>query len=148
VNRAPFSLLLAIGCVHGPMTTDQLNLSGKATQCTGVEGAHLETPAVGRKVRLVLNGEVLAEDTVNADGTFVLRPRAVKDIHGTPYVETDEHRYKMTNDYASWMQDHIHWHGHLRFGCGDANLPPPAPPEQAMADEPTHPPPPPNLVPH
>ena len=81
--------------------------------------------------------QVLAQDVVGPDGSFVLHPRQDEPVSGPVVIEADGKRLSLANDYASWLQSHLHYRAEVQFGCAD----PAAAPSAAVAPEPTAEPP-------
>lgn len=102
---AALALLLA-ACVHRAPDTRNLFVSGKAHACVDrLPGK----PAAGQAVRLVVGRAVVAEDVVGPDGSFVLHPKYDYDVSVPAVVEAGVVRVSLSNDFASWMQEHLHY---------------------------------------
>jgi hypothetical protein len=139
---------LLAACAHEKPSAERLFVAGTIYECGA---APLHKYAVGKTVRLVAGNDVLAEDVVGPDGTIVLHPRDDRYVEGAIYVEAGSNRMSLTNDYASWMQEHIHNRVTMTYGCGPA--PAAAAGQKTAAQEPEEEapvrrPPPSNLVPH
>src|SRR4051812_15539914 len=104
-------LITSVACVHNTQDSRReaasVFVSGKAYLCTAPGG--FGKPAQGRAVRLVTHSRVLAEDIVGPDGSYVLHPRAAEQVTEPVYVEAGSKRVTLANNYASWIQDHIHY---------------------------------------
>ena len=96
--------LLLAACVHAPRT-QSLFVSGKAHECAGTL---FDKPAAGRTLHLVVGRTVVARDVVGPDGSFVLHPKDDYDVSGPAFVEVDGSHVPLSNDFASWLQEHLH----------------------------------------
>jgi hypothetical protein len=120
--RGPLALaVLALGCVHNSQDSrreaTKVFVSGKAYLCT--EPGTLPRPAAGRTLRLVTRSEVLAEDVVGPDGSYVLHPHEPREVTEPVYVEAGSKHVTLANNFASWLQDHLSYRGDIEFPCGN-----------------------------
>ncbi|MHB8875314.1 MAG: hypothetical protein ACYC8T_16640 [Myxococcaceae bacterium] len=148
------SAVLFASCVHDERSkAKHYHVSGKAWfDCD-------RRPATGKKVRLVeSSGEVLAEDTVGLDGSFLLQPRGKRELKSEPYLEAGVRRTKLgSGGYASWMHSG-NYEATVTFACGEPDavaapavpaMPPDAGHEKTQAaDRPPAKPPSSKLLPH
>jgi hypothetical protein len=117
-------LLVAVAavtaCVHNTKDSrreaTKVFVSGKAYLC-GEPG--MFRPAVGRTLRLVTGHEVLAEDVVGHDGSYVLHPHEPREVTEPVYIEAGSKRVTLANNFASWLQDHLSYRGDIEFPCGN-----------------------------
>ena len=144
-----FTAVLCASCAHQKPSADKLFIAGKAYLCSE---AYARGPfAVGRTIRLMGGNQVLAEDVVGPDGSFVLHPRLDQPVEGRIYLDAGGKQLSLANDYASWLQDHLHYRAEVQFACESprpAVTPAPAPvraPEPV--NEPALRPPPAQLIP-
>lgn len=142
-------LVLCASCVLSKPNTERLFVSGKAYLCAAA--FEVGKPAVGKTIRLIAGGQVLAEDVVGPDGSFVLHPRLDQPVSGAVFIEGEGQRLSLANDYASWIQNHLRYTAELRLGCGSVSPLEPAPAAAKAAEpevaEPVRPPPPSKLIP-
>jgi len=145
-------LLLAAGlcaaCAHRKPSTERLFVAGKAYLCS--EAYTRGKFAVGKTVRLMCGDTVLAEDVVGPDGSFVLHPKLDQPVEGRVYLDAEGKQLTLGNDYASWLQNHIHYRAEVQFACEAPKAAAPVaapPPEPEPVDEPALRPPPAQLLP-
>ena len=108
---------LSASCVRNVRDTERLYVRGKVYRCPDPNRSIIEPPATGQTISLVVHGQVIASDVVNPDGSFVLHPRESVPFTGLAWVETGKKRVALTNDYASWLQDHIVYEMVVRPDC-------------------------------
>lgn len=107
-------------CVHPNSVprTDQLFVRGKAYEC--VDAAKpLSAVATGKTVQLVVGQQVLDEDVVGPDGSFVLHPKRDAEVTGQVFIVAGKNRVSLANDYASWMQNNLTAQVTLTFSCAE-----------------------------
>lgn len=107
-------------CVHPNSVprTDQLFVRGKAYECVDATKP-LSAVATGKTVQLVVGQQVLDEDVVGPDGSFVLHPKREAELTGQVFVVAGKNRVSLANDYASWMQNNLTAQVTLTFSCAD-----------------------------
>ena len=106
---------LCVSCAHRAPNAERFFVAGTAYLCSPqfTRGKF----AVGKTVRLMTGAQVLAQDVVGPDGSFVLHPRQDEPVSGPVVIEADGKRLSLTNDYASWLQSHLHYRAEVQFGC-------------------------------
>lgn len=113
--------LILAACVHRPPGTQSLFVSGKAHECVDRLPGRA---ASGQTVRLLVGKTVVATDVSGPDGSFVLHPKADSDVSGAAIVEAGATRVSLANDFASWLQAHMHYRLELCLAPnGDASTP-------------------------
>lgn len=136
---------LCASCAHQKPNAGRLFVAGKAYLCSDAYARGKF--AVGKTVRLMGGNQVLAEDVVGPDGSFVLHPRQDQPVEGRIYLDAEGKQLSLANDYASWLQDHLHYRAEVQFACEAPT--PAAPPvdRSEPVNEPMTRPPPAQLIP-
>lgn len=131
--------VLCASCAHQKPNSERLFVAGKAYLCS--EAFTRGKFAVGKTIRLMGGEEVLAEDVTGPDGSFVLHPRFEQPVEGRISLEAGGRRISLANDYATWLQDHLHVTAEVQFPCESAKPVAPPPEAPAQAPEPVNEPP-------
>ena len=132
-RRLVLAAVLCAACAHQKPNAERLFVAGTAYLCS--EPYARGKFAVGKTIRLMGGSEVLAEDVVGPDGSFVLHPRFEKPVEGPIAIDAGGKRISLANDYASWLQDHLRYTAEVQFPCESAG-PVGTPAPEALPREP------------